>query len=193
MTQAPTAEDLLARVRARDADALGELYDGLAPGLLGMLLRILGDRGAAEEILDEVFLSLWNEAPEPARHRASVAARLAIRARNAATRQARSRRMARPLGRGNCDSPPLSLACLPQPDEIAALEERRELLKKVMKQLPAAQREALDLAVFDGYTEVEIAEKLGETLGRTKTALRAALRFLRHRLRAVLGTWAANI
>ena len=87
----------------------------------------------------------------------------------------------------------MSLACLPQPDEIAALEERRELLKKVMKQLPAAQREALDLAVFDGYTEVEIAEKLGETLGRTKTALRAALRFLRHRLRAVLGTWAANI
>ena len=101
MTQAPTAEDLLARVRARDADALGELYDGLAPGLLGMLLRILGDRGAAEEILDEVFLSLWNEAPEPARHRASVAVRLAIRARNAATRQARSRRMARPPGRGD--------------------------------------------------------------------------------------------
>ena len=77
MTQAPTAEDLLARVRARDADALGELYDGLAPGLLGMLLRILGDRGAAEEILDEVFLSLWNEAPEPARHRASLTATLA--------------------------------------------------------------------------------------------------------------------
>jgi|SRR3989442_61428 len=193
MTQAPTAEDLLARVRDRDADALGELYDGLAPGLLGMLLRILGDRAAAEEILDDVFLGLWNEGPGPARRHASVAARLAVRARNAATRQARSRRMARPLGRGNCDSPPLSLACLPQPDEIAALEERRELLKKVMKQLPAAQREALDLAVFDGYTEVEIAEKLGEPLGRTKTALRAAMRFLRHRLRAVLGTWAANI
>ena len=193
MTQVPTAEDLLARVRERDADALGELYDGLAPGLLGMLLRILGDRAAAEAILDDVFLGLWNEAPGSARQHASVAARVAIRARNAATRQARSRRMARPLGRGNCDSPPLSLACLPQPDEIAALEERRELLKKVMKQLPAAQREALDLAVFDGYTEVEIAEKLGETLGRTKSALRAAMRFLRHRLRAVLGTWAANI
>ena len=193
MTQAPTAEDLLARVRERDADALGELYDGLAPGLLGMLLRILGDRAAAEAILDDVFLGLWNEAPRSARQHASVAARVAIRARNAATRQARSRRMARPLGRGDCDCPPISLACLPQPEEIVALEQRRDLLKKVMKQLPAAQREALELAVFDGYTEVEIAEKLGETLGRTKTALRATLRFLRHRLRAVLGTWAANI
>ena len=193
MTQVPTAEDLLARVRERDADALGELYDGLAPGLLGMLLRILGDRAAAEAILDDVFLGLWNEAPRSARQHASVAARVAIRARSAATRQARSRRMARPLRRDDCDCPPISLTCLPQPEEIVALEQRRDLLKKVMKQLPAAQREALDLAVFDGYTEVEIAEKLGETLGRTKTALRAALRFLRHRLRAVLGTWAANI
>src|SRR2546427_3133040 len=151
MTQAPTAEDLLARVRERDADALGELYDGLAPGLLGMLLRILGDRAAAEEILDDVFLGLWNGAPGPARRHGSVAARLAVRARNAATRQARSRRMARPLGRGNCDSPPLSLACLPQPDEIAALEERRGLVKKIMKQLPAAGRAAARPARFGGH------------------------------------------
>src|SRR5437762_897202 len=89
MTQVPTAEDLLARVRERDADALGELYDGLAPGLLGMLLRILGDRDAAEEILDDVFLGLWNEAPGSAWQHASVAAGVAIRARNAATRRAR--------------------------------------------------------------------------------------------------------
>src|SRR5213592_3878250 len=147
MTHVPTAEDLLARVRERDTNALGELYDGLAPGLLGMLLRILGDRAAAEAILDDVFLGLWNEAPGSARQHASVAARVAIRARNAATRQARTRRMSRPVGRGDC--PPISLTCLPQPEEIVALEQRRDLLKKVMKQLPAAQREALNLAVFD--------------------------------------------
>src|SRR5436305_7118459 len=166
MTQVPTAEDLLARVRERDADALGELYDGLAPGLLGMLLRILGDRAAAEAILDDVFLGLWNEAPRSARQHASVAARVAIRARNAATRQARSRRMSRPVGRGDCDCPPISLTCLPQPEEIVRLEQGRDLLRKVRRHWPAAQRGALDLASFAGYTKAGLGESLAEPLGR---------------------------
>ena len=82
---------------------------------------------------------------------------------------------------------------LPRQEEIALLEERWELLRKVFSQLPKAQRGALELAVFEGYTETEISEKLGEPLGRVKSELRASMRFLRHRLRAVLGIWAANI
>jgi RNA polymerase sigma-70 factor (ECF subfamily) len=193
MTPVPTAEDLLARVAGRDADALGELYDSLAPSLFGMLLRILGERSAAEEVLDDVFVELWNHASGFARQRSSVPARLAAMARHAATRRVRFQRMPRPVELDDCGFVRFSLSCLPQPDEIAALEQRRDLLKKVMKQLPEAQRQALELAVFEGYTEAEIAAKLGEPLGRTKSALRAALRFLRHRLRAVLGTWTANI
>ena len=86
-----------------------------------------------------------------------------------------------------------SFAWLPSPQAIVRLEGRRELLKKVLNQLPKPQREALELAVFEGYTEEEIAAKLGEPLGKVKSGLRAGMRFLRHRLRAVTGTWAANI
>ena len=66
-------------------------------------------------------------------------------------------------------------------------------MNRVMKEMPQRQRETLDLTVFKGYTETEIAQKLGEPLGRVKSELRAGMRFLRHRLRAVLGTWAATI
>ncbi len=77
--------------------------------------------------------------------------------------------------------------------DLALLEERQELLRKVVNRLPDAQRGGLELLVFEGYTEMEIANKLGEPLGKAKSGLRAGLTFLRHRLRAVLGTWAANI
>jgi RNA polymerase sigma-70 factor (ECF subfamily) len=82
---------------------------------------------------------------------------------------------------------------VPGGKQITLLEQRSELLKKVIKQLPSHQRQALELAVFDGYTEGEIAQKLGEPLGKVKAELRGAMGFLRHRRRAVMGTWAANI
>jgi DNA-directed RNA polymerase specialized sigma24 family protein len=59
--------------------------------------------------------------------------------------------------------------------------------------MPSPQSRALELAVLRGFTEVEIAQELGEPLGKTRTTLRAAITFLRHRRRAVVGTWTANI
>lgn len=84
-------------------------------------------------------------------------------------------------------------AWIPWPEEVAQVEERLELLQKVINQLPKRQREALDLSVFGGYSEEEIARELDEPLGKVRTALCAAVTYLRHRRRAVMGTWAANI
>lgn len=192
MAQVSTAEELLARVAERDTGALGELYDALAPGVLGMLWRILGDRGAAEAALEEAFVELWNQAPAWSRERVSGAAGLMLMARRAAVEELRGGRvLASPPGPQS--PPPVSTAWLPRSEEIASLDERRELLKKMIKQLPESQRRLLDLSAFEGYTETELALKLGEPLGRVQTELRAAMRFLRHRVRAVLGTWSTNI
>jgi RNA polymerase sigma-70 factor (ECF subfamily) len=193
MVQEQTAEALLARVAERDEGALGKLYDLCGPGLLGLALQILPDRRAAEEVVESAFVRLWKEARHQAHAGHSVAAWLVITTRNAAIERRRAERQLPALAR----RPPRALQDLffrlPRPEEIARLEERRELLKKVVNQLPQPQRYALELAVFEGYTEAEIAEKLGEPLGRVQAALRAGMRFLRHRLRAVMGTWAANI
>jgi len=87
----------------------------------------------------------------------------------------------------------LSLAWLPPPAAVDLLDQRMVLLRKVLDQLPKPQREALELAVFGGLNDNEIATALGEPLGKVRTSLRAALTFVKHRRRAVCGTWAANI
>jgi len=82
---------------------------------------------------------------------------------------------------------------LPDPEEIALIDDRLALLHKVINQLPKPQRQALELAVFRGLKEPEIAAEMGEPLGKVRSSLRAAVTFVKHRRRAVCGTWAANI
>jgi len=84
-------------------------------------------------------------------------------------------------------------AWLPRPGEIELIDGRLGLLHKVINQLPMSQRQALELAIFAGLSETEIAAELGEPLGKTRTGLRAAVTFVKHRRRAILGKWAANI
>lgn len=193
MPEETTIDTHWARLANRDRAALGEVYDRLVPALLGMVLRILPDRETAKEIVENVFVRLWQEAGQHPRADPSVPAWLVITARNAAVERRRSARKLPALTRRHPDPLQKSFSWLPRPEEIALLDQRRELLKKVVNQLPKPQRDMLELAVFEGYTEAEIAAKLGEPLGRAQAALRAGMRFLRHRLRAVLGTWAANI
>jgi RNA polymerase sigma-70 factor (ECF subfamily) len=82
---------------------------------------------------------------------------------------------------------------MPRAQDIALVDVRMGLLQRAFNQMPKPQRHALELAVFGGYTESEIAEQLGEPLGKVNAGLRAAFTFLRHRQHAVLGTWTADI
>jgi RNA polymerase sigma-70 factor (ECF subfamily) len=189
---AASNEALLARVAEHDSGALGELYTRLAPGLLGMTLRILPDRSAATGVIEKTFVRLWQEAGRFPREGTSAAAWLTFTARRFAV-EARRARQKLPALPGAHAGPVVEYTWLPGPEEVARIEERRGLLGKVLNQLPKAQRGVLELAVLEGYTEEEIATKLGEPLGRVQSGLRAGMRFLCHRLRAVLGTWSANI
>ena len=191
MTLEPTVEDLLAGVAARDEKAFAGLYDRLAPGLLGLVVRIIPGRKEAEEVLTTIFLRLWKEASRLHRERASASVWLVLAARAAAIERVKGRRGT--SGRDELDALKKSLAWLPRPDEIRLLNERRDLLRKVIRQLPNQQFAALDDVVFEGCSEADLVQKLNEPLGRVKTELRAAMRFLRHRARAVLGSWVANI
>ena len=193
MTQDQTSEALLARAARHDAEALGELHARFAPALLGMLKRILPDRGVAEEVLERVFLHVWNEASRYPSEGASVAAWLFIAARTTAVDLRRAQQKLPAFSGNQADLVDSSFSWLPSPEAVERLDKRRELLKKVLNQLPMPQREALEVAVFEGCTEEEIAARLGEPLGKVKSGLRAGMRFIRHRIRAVTGTWAANI
>ena len=88
---------------------------------------------------------------------------------------------------------PFPPAWLPEPKEITLIDDRLVLLHKAINQLPKLQLQALELAVYGGRSESEIATEMGEPLGKAQRSLRAALTFVKHRRRAVCGTWAANI
>src|ERR1700681_3363049 len=98
-----TIEGLLARISVRDKDALAEVYDRTAPRLLGMLVRILTDRSAAEEVLQQTFLRLWNEARRLGQGQVSSEAWLAVTARKLAIDRLRSQRLLPALARGKPD------------------------------------------------------------------------------------------
>jgi RNA polymerase sigma-70 factor (ECF subfamily) len=97
------------------------------------------------------------------------------------------------VGERTLGARPIPMAWLPRPKEISLIDDRLVLLHKVIDQLPKPQRQALELAVFGGLSESEIATEMGEPLGKVRTSLRAAVTFVKHRRRAVCGTWAANI
>jgi len=102
----------------------------------------------------------------------------------------------KPQPAGAASTPPKRAfppAWLPLPREIALIDDRLALLHKAINQLPDPQRQALDLAVYGGRSESEIATEMGEPLGKAQRSLRAAVTFVKHRRRAVCGTWAANI
>jgi RNA polymerase sigma factor (sigma-70 family) len=82
---------------------------------------------------------------------------------------------------------------MPRPQEVALAHVRLDLLHRAYDQMPKPQRRALEMALFHGYTEAEIAARLGEPQGKVSAGLRAAFTFLRHRQQAVLGTWTADI
>lgn len=196
MTDETMPEALLALVAAGDRKALTDLYDRFAPRILGIIRRILSDREESEQVLEEIFLKLWREAAEILRAEASVAAWLVLGARAAADERLRARRAAGALPRQGADPAGVwsqRLAWLPRPEAIARLDERRSLLQKIIGQLPKHQLRALELVAFAGRAETELEGELGEPPARVRAELRAATRFLRHRRRAVVGSWAVSL
>jgi len=192
MVQGITTETLLERVAGHDPQAREGLFDFLAPRVWPMLRRMLPDRTMAEEVLRESFLRLESEAQRLHRQGGSLAVWfVAVTRELALERGRRAAGVSAPAG--GASLPAKALTWLPPPEDVLHLEERMALLKKIVNQLPKSQRQALELAFFEGHSAAEIAGALDVPLARAATELRAALTFLRHRLRVVLGIWTANI
>lgn len=186
-------ENLLSRAATGDREAFVTIYDRMAPRVLGVIERILGGSGAGEELLEDVFAELWNASRALAGSEISVAAWLAFRARAAALDRLAGRTPRSPRRRESGSTSPGMAEWLPDAGAIGRLEQRRPLLTKVLGQLPRDQFKALELIVFEGRAETELADQLREPLAKVQAELRAAARFLRHRRRAVVGSWAVNI
>lgn len=168
----PAAESLIRRLASGEQGALAEFYD-LYSGLVHALaLRILRHGADAEDVVQEVFLQAWRQAARFDATRGSVEAWLCTIARSRALDRLR-RRVSRREDPG---------AAAPAPSAIPRNEEALAV-RKAIGGLSEDQRQALELAYYEGLTQSEIAARLGEPLGTVKTRIRTAM----IRLREVLG------
>jgi len=180
-----TDRALIARVEARDAEALAALYDRYAARLMGLAQRILGDTGEAEEVLQEVFLFVWRAAATFDAARGSVLAWLLVATRSRSIDRIRTRRPAARAGLTQMDRIPDK----PDPRDLEADSATREwetLCRAAIAELPPEQRLALELAYFEGLTHQEISRKTSTPLGTVKTRVRLGLMKLKDRIRPYL-------
>lgn len=175
----PTDLDLLRRVAQRDELALGILYDRFGGLVYALAHRIVGQQVDAEEVAMETFSQAWRDAGKFDASRGSVAAWLCIIARSRALDLVRSHSRRQRLNE--------SVAREPVDDSVGAPDvlhdERRQAVGAALAELPEAQREAIELAYYQGLSQSEIAERLQQPLGTIKTRMRTGMLKLKETLR----------
>ena len=189
MTARPEQDDLdaaLLRAVARgDEAAFARVYDSYAPILLGLMLRILRSRPEAEDVLQEVFLQVWQQARsfDPARGRAftwlaTLARSRAIDRLRAVDSRERAAQRSAEDGRA-----PAAATGAGEAEEEAIRAERAEAVRDALSELPEEQRQVLVLAYVEGMSQSEIAAAKNQPLGTVKTRTRAGLMKLNELLR----------
>ena len=172
-------EALVALVARADEDALAELYDRVSRIAYGLALRVLRDERHAEDAVQEAFLQVWRSAASFRADRAKASTWILTLVHRRAVDLVRreERRQADPL---TDDS---ALGEAPEDTEEAAwLRFERERVQAALKQLPDVQREALELAYYGGFSQSELADRLGVPLGTIKSRMFAGLARLRELL-----------
>ena len=151
---------------------MAQLYERYSAIVYSVALRVLGDTGAAEDILQEVFMQLWRSPDVFDANRGSLPGWLAVSTRNRAIDSLRKRRPETDI---------TDVVVSIEPDLAVSTDWSRTLerIRAVLGSMPQPQRYALEMAFFDGLTHTEIAEKTGEPLGTIKTRIRAGLLTLR--------------
>ena len=175
-----TKEELLARVAQGDQSAFGELYDQIAPRVLGLVKRLLIDHAQSEEVTQEIFLEIWQSAARYESTRGGASTWILTMAHRRAVDRIRSSQAGRDRDTkiGIRD---LAVAY----DHVAETVEVRiehERVEKAMTRLTQLQRQAVSLAYYGGFSHSEVADMLHIPLGTVKTRLRDGLIRLRDEL-----------
>ena len=186
MTSSANPSAILPAIAAGDTVAVAELYDRHGSTLYALLLKILGDRSDAQEVLQETFVTAWRRAGDYDPGRGSEIAWLVSIGRNRAIDRLRSRNLRAvrddEAGREIPIAGP-SVVSSGDAERQAILGQLRTRMRSALTELPEAQQSVLELAYFQGMSQSEIAEKLGEPLGTIKTRTQLAMKKLREKLK----------
>lgn len=175
---------MAARLQAGDSAVFPELYRRLAPGLFSMVYEILRDQREAEDALQDAFLHIWKKAATYDPARSSLFTWAVMIARHRAIDRIRARqRYARATDAAAAEAEVIApMAAAERADAAAERQDECIRIQSALAQLPDGQREALDLAFFNGMTHHEISARIGAPLGTVKARIRRGLLALRETL-----------
>ena len=186
LKKANTEEEtrLIERIVLKDQKALEKLYDLYSRIIYSIVLRIVKNQEDAEEILQNIFLQVWERADSFNGKKGTVYAWLITLARNKAIDKIRSKDF-----RNNTYTFTFDYEIEIFENKYSGLEidsmiaqERSEYVRKALLQIPKEQREIIEMAFFEGYTQIEISEKLNLPLGTVKTRSRQGMMKLQNLL-----------
>src|ERR1700683_3456442 len=163
---------LVTAIQSGNQGAMAALYDRYSSIVYSVALRVLQDTGAAEDVLQDIFMQLWRNAGAFDASRGNMGAWLAVIARHRAIDALRRRRPENDIAD----------VLVSVEHDLASEADRSRIMEKVrgaLQAMPAPQRSALEMAYFEGLTHSEIAGKTGEPPGKIKTRIRAGLMTLR--------------
>lgn len=176
---------LMRQVLERRPEALSDLYDRHASTLLALARRILAGSASAdaEEVLQEVFLHVWNQAPRYDPSRSSVSTWLVLLTRSRSIDRLRNRRVVDRVHEAAHQEAPAGHTS-PEGVESVLFRERRQRVSDELGKLPPEQRQVLEMAFYQGLSQAEIADRSGIPLGTVKTRTLLAMKKLRSALRS---------
>ena len=178
-------EELLCAIVQGDKQAFASLYDRYSSTLFGFLLRILSSRTEAEDVLQEVFLQVWQQASNYDDTRGRPFTWLVLITRSRAIDRLRAINVQdRTLAKVSSEMEEMAFDVT----DDAARSEQCEMVRRALVEIPEEQQQALFYAYFEGLTQAEIAEKTRKPIGTVKTRTRSGLRKLRELLREKIGT-----
>ncbi len=170
--------ELAKRLKDRDPRAMSELYDRYGRLAYSLIYRVVRNAGAAEDLVQETFLRVWNRVQSFDQTRGALGPWVLTVARNRAIDYLRS-------VDGKISAGALELDRLENPamfsnfDEHALSIDRARILKTAFEKLTPTQRQVIELAYFEGLSQTEMAERMNQPLGTVKTWVRGALKALR--------------
>ena len=177
---------LVEQIAQGEQAALGTLYDTTNRLIYGLILRVLGEASAAEEVLLDVYTQVWRQAASYDTQRGSPLAWLTTIARSRAIDRLRSGWQTQQR-QESLDVVTDRETVAASPEEMTVMSERQRIVRQAMSVLSPEQREVIELAYYSGLSHSEIAAKLNQPLGTVKTRTRLGMMKLRDALTPILG------
>lgn len=173
--------DLARRLQKREPQAMADLYDRFGRLAYSLIFSIVRDTGVAEDLVQETFLRVWNRASGFDPERGALGPWLLAVARNRAIDHIRSARARMDRNLFELDEHGMASLFVDMEREVLSADAARRI-KAAMSKLNENQQKVIQLAYYEGLSQTEMAERLGQPLGTVKTWVRSALKHLKDEL-----------